>query len=131
MKIELTLRPRRLLSRAEAWACLSANLALPGAGSLAAGRKSGYAQMALAFLGLAVSVATGIPMIRWSLGNWGRIMEPGPADDPLASLAELWRHACWPALGIGIFLTGFLWAVVTGLALLAEAPRDGVPPRIN
>ncbi|MGA2176652.1 MAG: hypothetical protein ABSH38_16880 [Verrucomicrobiota bacterium] len=130
MKISLTLRPRRALPRAEAWACLSANLALPGAGSLAAGRKAGYAQMALAFGGLAVSVAAGIPMIEWGIANWGRIMQPAPADDPLGPLLELWVHARWPLAGIGIFLAGFLWAAATGLRLVAGAPRDGVPPRI-
>jgi hypothetical protein len=127
----LTLRPRRALPRAEAWACLSANLALPGAGSLAAGRKTGYAQMALAFLGLAVSVVAGIPMIQWGLANWQRLMQPSPADDPLALMAELWRHARWPLLGIAIFLTSFLWALATGLALLGSAPKSDVPPRIG
>jgi hypothetical protein len=128
MKISLTLRPRRALQRAEAWACLTANLALPGAGSLAAGRKVGYAQMALSFLGLAVSLVTGIPMIEWSLANWGR---PSPADDPLAPLMDLWQHARWPLLGLGIFLTGFLWGAATGWALLASAPKNDVPPRIG
>jgi hypothetical protein len=131
MKNPLTLRPRRVLQRSEAWACLSANLALPGAGSLAAGRKVGYVQMALSFLGLAVSVVAGIPMIEWGLANWGRMMQPAPSDDPLASLVDLWQHARWPLAGLGIFLTGFLWAAATGLALLAGAPKNAVPPRIG
>jgi hypothetical protein len=128
MKISLTLRPRRALQRAEAWACLTANLALPGAGSLAAGRKVGYVQMTLAFLGEAVSVVTGIPMIQWGMANWGR---SSPADDPLAQLSDRWQHARWPLLGLGIFLTGFLWSAATGLALLASAPKNDVPPRIE
>jgi hypothetical protein len=130
MKISLTLHPRRAMQRSEAWACLSANLALPGAGSLAAGRKAGYAQMALAFLGLAVSVVAGIPMIEWGMTNWSRLMQPAPVDDPLGPLTELWRHARWPMVGLGIFLAGLLWSVVTGMALLAAAPKDAVPPRI-
>ena len=128
MKVSLTLRPRRALQRAEAWACLSANLALPGAGSLAAGRKTGYAQMALAFLGLAVSVVAGIPMIQWGLANWEHLMQP---DDSLSTLLELWRHIRWPLAGMGIFLIGFLWALATGLNLLSGAPKDAVPPRIQ
>jgi hypothetical protein len=128
MKISLTLRPRRALQRSEAWACLSANLALPGAGSLAAGRKVGYAQMALSFLGLAVSVVAGIPMIEWGLANWDRLMQP---DDSLTTLMELWQHLRWPLAGTGVFLAGFLWAVATGLNLLASAPKDAVPPRIG
>ncbi len=64
-------RPRRALSRAEAWACFSANLALPGAGSLVAGRAVGYGQMACAFLGVFVTLVTAIPMIQWVLSSGG------------------------------------------------------------
>jgi hypothetical protein len=131
MKFSLTLRPRRVLPRTEAWACLSANLALPGAGSLAAGRKAGYAQMALAFAGLAVSMVTGIPMIQWCAANWERIVNPGLADDPFALTLELWRHAFWPVIGISIFGAGFLWAAVTGWRLVSTAPKEAVPPRIS
>ncbi len=130
MKISLTLRPRRTLQRSEAWACFSANLALPGAGSLAAGRKVGYAQMAVAFAGLVLSVVSGIPMIQWALANWGRIMQPSPADDPLALVLELWQHLFWPLVGIAVFLSGFLWAAATGWRLVSNAPKDAVPPRI-
>ncbi len=129
MKYSLTLRPRRALTRSEARACLAANLALPGAGSLAAGRAVGYAQMAVAFAGLIVSLLTGIPMIEWALSNWTRMTDP--QSEPTGLLLEVWQHAHWPLAGIGLFVIGILWAAATGVQLLAQAPSDGVPPRIN
>jgi hypothetical protein len=129
MKYSLTLRSRRVLNRSEAKACLAANLALPGAGSLAAGRAVGYFQMAVAFAGLIVSVVTGVPMIEWSLSNWTRMTDP--LSDSPQMLFELWRHAVWPLVGIGLFVIGILWAAATGLQLLAQAPKEGVPPIIN
>jgi hypothetical protein len=129
MKYSLTLGSRRALNRSEARACLAANLALPGAGSLAAGRAIGYLQMIMAFAGLIVSVLTGIPMIEWALSNWSRLSDP--LSDPSGVLLDLWQHARWPLAGIGLYAIGILWAVATSLKLLAQAPGEGVPPRIN
>jgi hypothetical protein len=129
MKYSLTLRNRRALNRSEAKACLAANLALPGAGSLAAGRAIGYVQMAVAFAGLIISLLTGIPMIEWSLANWARTSDP--MSDSGEFLLELWTHVRWPIAGIGLFVIGIIWAGATGLQLLAQAPREGVPPIIN
>jgi hypothetical protein len=129
MKYSLTLRSRRALTRSEARACLAANLALPGAGSLAAGRAIGYVQMTLAFAGLILTVLTGIPMIEWCLSNWTRLTDP--LSDPSDLLLDLWQHALWPLAGIGLYAIGILWAAATGLQLLAQAPKEGVPPRIN
>ena len=39
MKLQLTSAKPRALSRSEAWGCVTANLAVPGSGSLAAGRR--------------------------------------------------------------------------------------------
>jgi hypothetical protein len=128
MKYSLTLRPRRALSRSEARACLAANIALPGAGSLAAGRAVGYWQMATSFAGFVVSIVTGVPMIQWCLANWARLSDPLTGPD---LFFEFWRHALWPLAGIGIFAIGIVWAIATGLQLLSQAPRDGVPPRIE
>jgi hypothetical protein len=126
MKLSLTLRPRRALTRAEAWGCFTANLALPGAGSLAAGRAVGYGQMTAAFLGLFVSAATAIPMFQWGMSHGFQL----PADDPLASLQDYWLHVRWPLAGVCIFAVAFLWAMTTSLAILAGAPKGTTPPRI-
>jgi len=57
MKISLALGNRKALNRKTAWACLTTNqLALPGLGSIVAGRKSGYVQAFLAMLGLGISM---------------------------------------------------------------------------
>ena len=48
MKISLALGQRKPLDRTTAWGCLTANLAVPGCGSLVAGRVSGYFQLLLA-----------------------------------------------------------------------------------
>jgi hypothetical protein len=128
MKYSLTLRPRRVLTRSEAQACLAANLALPGAGSLAAGRAIGYAQMVTAFGGFIVTLLTGIPMIRWCLSNWGQLSDS--QGDP-AMLLNLLQHAFWPLVGIGVFVIAIIWSAATGLRLIAQAPREGIPPKIN
>jgi hypothetical protein len=130
MKFSLILRSPRPLTRSEARACLAANLALPGAGSLAAGRPLGYAQMAVALGGTIVSVVTGIPMFEWALSNWARLTAPS-SDDPLEGLSELWLHMRWPIVGICIVAIAILWAGVTGMRLISKAPEDRVPPRIN
>jgi hypothetical protein len=128
MKLSLTRGPRRALTRSEAWACLSANLALPGAGSLTAGQAVGYVQMALAFLGVIVTLVTTIPMIRWVLSTSGGSQPP--MSDPYESLLNLWRHARWPLAGMGIFAVAILWAMATSLVLLSGAQNDAAPPRI-
>ena len=128
MKLSLTLGPRRPLTRAEAWACFSANLALPGAGSLAAGRAVGYCQMACAFLGLIVTLVTAIPMIQWVLSNSDG--SQSSTADPFKSLLDLWRHARWPLAGIAIFALAIFWAMATSLMLLAGAQKDTAPPPI-
>jgi hypothetical protein len=129
MKFSLTLGSRRPLTRSEARACLAANLALPGAGSLAGGRAIGYAQLALCFAGLILSVAAGIPMIEWAVSNWSRLTDS--SGDPGTMLSDLWRHARWPLFGICLFVAALIWSVATAMKLVSETPREGVPPRIN
>jgi|SRR5580692_8930861 hypothetical protein len=121
MKGSLKLRPRRELTRAEAWACFTANLALPGSGSLAAGYAIGYPQMAAAILAEFLTCITMIPMIKWVLSG---------AAASQSSLGDLWLYAHWPLACIGLFAASVLWALTTSLTILARAPKIGVPPRI-
>ncbi|HEX3718842.1 MAG TPA: hypothetical protein VH595_12810 [Verrucomicrobiae bacterium] len=130
MKFSLILRSPGTLKRSEARACLAANLALPGAGSLAAGRPVGYAQLAVAFAGLIISLVTGIPMLEWAFANFARLTDPA-SPDPLGVLWELWLHMRWPLAGIFIFAIATVWAAATGLRLVSKAPKEGVPPRIE
>jgi hypothetical protein len=114
---------------AEAWACLSANLALPGSGSLAAGKSVGYYQLALAVAGCIISLTTGIHLLEWMFGNWTRINDS--TGDPFETLVTVWREIRWPLLGLGIFAVSLLWGWITGMQLLAEHPKEPVPPRIG
>ena len=50
--------------------------------------------------------------------------------DPFENLLQLWRHARWPLAGIGLYVAVTLWAAATSLAILANAPKEAVPPRI-
>jgi hypothetical protein len=115
-------------NRAEAWACLTANLALPGSGSLAAGKPVGYYQLALAVVGFILSVATGIPMVIWMLENWTRIN--ASTGDPFDNLATMWHEIRWPLAGLGLFAVSLLWAAITGVQILSAHPKNPVPPRI-
>jgi hypothetical protein len=130
MKGSLKLGSRRVLTRKEAWACFSANLALPGSGSLAAGRAVGYFQLATAFLAMILTFLTAIPFIQWRLAGGGAAPTTG-MDDPFQNMLDLWIHARWPLASVGLFGASILWAAMTGLAILAKAPKESVPPRIT
>jgi hypothetical protein len=128
MKLSLRLRPRRTLTRSEAWGCFTANLALPGAGSLAAGRAVGYWQMAVALMGVAVTLLTTVSMFHWAMSRGGG--SPASMDDPIENLLDLWQHVRWPLAGIGMFAVALLWAMATSRAILASVPKDTAPPPI-
>jgi hypothetical protein len=115
MKISLVLHPRRPLSRAEAWGCFTANLALPGSGSLIAGRWVGYFQILLALIGLGVSLVAMVQVFVWYIHNHARLND---ATDPFAGLAELFHQLLKPVVGFAIFGVAILWAVVTSWSIL-------------
>ncbi|HTY88211.1 MAG TPA: hypothetical protein VMB80_12155 [Candidatus Acidoferrum sp.] len=111
------------VDRQTAWGYCTANLALPGSGSAAGGRKIGYAQMTLAFLGLGVSLVSGVRFIVWGLKNLPHFYDA--SADPLDALQELWRAARWPLAGLGLFALAWLWALVTSLSLFHQAKPGG------
>jgi len=128
MKLSLKLRPRRVLSRAEAWGCFTANLAVAGSGSLAAGYAIGYWQMATVFLAMILTFVTSIPLIQWKLSGGG--VSPSALDNPSQQLLETWLHVRWPLASIGLYVAAVLWALTTSLTILARANKNKVPPRI-
>jgi hypothetical protein len=128
MKLVRASRAKGPANRAEAWACLSANLALPGAGSLAAGKPIGYYQLALAAGAFLITMGTGIHSIYWMLENWTRIHDP--AADPMAILTESWQAIRWPIFGMLMFAASMIWAFFTSWQILAAHPKNPVPPRI-
>jgi hypothetical protein len=132
MKISLALGPVQPLSRQTAWGCLTANVALPGSGSLAAGRVSGYLQLALAVGGLILTMSFGTRYIVWAVANWSKLY--GPQADPYAAFGETWLRLRWALLGMGLFGMGWLWGLATGLQMVRNARKNeppGVPPRLG
>jgi hypothetical protein len=132
MKISLALGPRRPLSRQTAWGCLTANLAMPGAGSLAAGHASGYPQLVLAIAGMGLTTLFGVRFIFWYVANWARFH--GAEVDPMNALGEMWLVLRWALLGIGVFLVGWLWALATGFRIVLSAGTTKsatAPPQLD
>ena len=132
MKISLALGQQSPPDRATAWACLTANVVLPGSGSLVAAKKIGYAQLALAFCGLGVTTLFGVRFLLWYARNWTRLRQT--VDDPFAVLSEVFHQLRWPGVGIGIFVLAIGWAFITSVQILAatrsNSTRD-TPPRLN
>jgi hypothetical protein len=132
MKVSLALGPRETLSRQTAWGCLSTNLALPGFGSLMAGRASGYPQVALGLGGLVLTLLFTLRFAYWYFTSGSRLQ--GVETDPVEALIELWRAARWPLLGIGVFAAGWLWALATSCQILhaaKDAEPKNVPPLLS
>lgn len=132
MKLSLALGPRRPLSRQTAWGCLTTNVAMPGAGSLAAGRVCGYAQLALAVGGTVLTLLFGTRFILWYLANWDRFH--GTAGDPMEALGEMLLRLRWAAAGIGLFVLGWLWALASSFQIVHSARKAesaATPPRLG
>jgi hypothetical protein len=141
MKNSLTLGPRQPLSRQVAWGCFTANLTVPGSGSLLAGRIVGYPQILLCFAGFVVTLVFGVRFIVWYFANQHQLQQL--QDDPGQFFTELWLPLRWPALGIGLFVLALLWALTTSLGILSEArmaehlnrntspPKLSIPPKIT
>lgn len=131
MKISLALGDPRGLSRQTAWGCLTTNLALPGFGSLIAGRRVGYAQ-AVVYLGsFVLTLVFGTRFIYWALQNWNWIH--GEQGDQIEALGAIWKMARWPLAGILGFVVSWLWSLGTSLSIINSVPKDeirSVPPKL-
>jgi len=125
MKISLALGKTRGLSRETALSCLTANLAMPGSGSLAAGRRSGYLELLLAFIGVALTLVFGTRFLIWFAKNWNSMQNQDA--DPFETFRGMWMAGRWAFLGIFIFLIALLWSLLTSLQILRSARR---PPRM-
>ena len=131
MKISLALGNRKGLSRQTAWGCLTTNLALPGFGSILAGRPVGYFQAALCVAGLALTMILGTRFIAWSLANWSRLH--GPQADAYAAMVETFRAARGSLLGIAVFGLSWVWALISSFGIVRSAradERSALPPRL-
>jgi H+/gluconate symporter-like permease len=117
-------------TRQIAQGCLTANLAVPGLGSVVAGRKVGYAQMAVYFTGFLLTVIFGLRFVYWALANWSAFQTElhDPEASPLATLSDLWQRTHWALLGIALFAIAWPWALLTSRTLMAEAQKNHTPP---
>ena len=126
---------RKPLDRQTARDYLTTNLAMPGFGSLAARRISGYFQTPLCVLGFVLTTTFGVRFFVWYFAN--RTLTDEMRDDPAAVLNEIWSHMRWALLGMALFVFSWLWALATSLSLLRQAKAEGqanqgdVPPRIT
>ena len=106
------------------------NIALPGSGSLMAGRKSGYPQLVLGLGGMVLSLIFGVRALFWMLANWSRMHDP--AVDQFQVIGEMWQVLVWALLGIAIFGLAWLWALATSYAIVCSAKNDSpAPPRLT
>jgi hypothetical protein len=119
MKIFLALGQRRPLDRQTAWGCFTTNLALPGSGSLFAGRIAGYFQLGIALAGIALTTFYGARFMIWFLSNWTRLQQP--PEDPLAYFLEIWLQLRVALLGIAVFAVSWLWGLASGIGIVRES----------
>jgi hypothetical protein len=125
MKYSLTLGARGPMTREKAWVCFTMNLAVPGTGSLLAGKVSGYLQFLLGAAGMVITMACGAKFMAWFFANWSRLQEGN--GDPMQNLSDMWMAVRWPLLGIVLFGVGWLWGMFTGMILVAKAPKSKPP----
>jgi hypothetical protein len=126
------LQPQGHVDRERARACLIANAALPGSGSLMAGQAMGYVQLVLGLLGLLLTLVHAVPFLIWFLSSWAELQNP--ETDPQAILIELWRQVRWSLLGMVLFGVAWLWSVLAGLFLVSRsrsAAASSGPPRLR
>src|SRR5437762_10828138 len=124
MKISLALGQRRPLDRTTAWGCLTANLAVPGCGSLVAGRPAGYLQLLLAVAGLALTTFFGSKFIIWYINNGSQFQQAQTEGEVAANLHELWLRLRWALLGMAVFFTAMLWAFASSMGILLESKKE-------
>lgn len=131
MKISLALGNRDGLSRQTAHGCVGTNLALPGFGSLMAGRAVGYVQAVLTVAGFVLTLFFGLKFIAWYLANWSSINSP--QADPFETMSNVFREVRWAVLGIGLFAVAWLWALGTNAGILRQVrhtEEKARPPKL-
>jgi hypothetical protein len=98
---------------------LTANVALPGIGSIMAGRWVGYFQAAAGLIGMGLTLWFGTAFVIWYMSNWTRLQDV--EGDPVRTLTELWLHVRWALVGMGLFAVSWLWSMGTSYLILRQA----------
>ncbi|MBM3879744.1 MAG: hypothetical protein FJ387_08495 [Verrucomicrobia bacterium] len=105
----------KAVDKPTAWACTLANLAtVPGLGSIAAGRKVGFVQAALALVALAASLVGTVQCYRLWLGA-----EQWPPEDGFPP--GFWASLFTALGGVMLYAGAWLWALRSSLSLHREA----------
>ncbi len=125
MKFTLRLGDGRNLTRENAWACCTTNFAFPGSGSLLAGRKVGYVQLALTLIGFTLTTWFGLKFTIWGFRNLSELLQP--TGDPLDTLLTVWRECRGALAGLGIFGVAWIWALLTSMGILRAARAQAAP----
>jgi len=126
MKFSFRLGDAGNITRDNAWACCSTNLALPGFGSLMGGHRIGYLQAVLGVAGFFLTTVFGIKFMIWGVQHWSELRNP--EGDPVESLIALWRACRWALLGLALFGFAWVWALITSAGILRVARRSSPPP---
>jgi len=117
--------------RDRAWTVIILNqLALPGFGTVLAGRKIGYLQLGLSVSGVVCLSA----FLFFAVPHLGELMGQAlhPTDDPDVLIEFLRRWTPWLLVAVtGVFLFGvaWLWALPTSARSLKAGAKNGVPRR--
>lgn len=106
--------------------CLTANFALPGSGSLAAGRKVGYLQLALCLTGFFLTLIFGVRFISWALSHWSDLHD---SDDPMAGLQKILAACVLPFIGFVLVALAWIWALATSMSVIQHAQKKFTPPK--
>lgn len=97
------------MDRIGAWLCLLANvIAVPGLGSIIAGRRIGYVQALLALTGFGLTLSWAM----WAISEWNRTKH--------VPIALEW-HLGVGTVGALLFLAAWIWAFVSGTKVIREA----------
>lgn len=111
--------------------CLTTNLAMPGFGSIVAGKRiEGAIQAGLSIAGFILTVLLGGRFIVWFFTNYSRLYGD-PYADPVEVFSEVWGQVRVPLIGIGLFVFTWLWALWTSWRVVRAARKPPVlPPSI-
>lgn len=114
--------PLRKKSRVHSWGLAVANqLALPGLGTVLAGRKIGYVQLLLSAIGLTLTSA----FIAWSVPNMGDWLNVPQDDQQILANFEKWKP--WLAVafaGIAIVAVSWIWALFSSRSILNDSAKS-------
>lgn len=125
MKFSLHLGDAENLTRENALACCSMNLVIPGGGSLLAGRRVGYLQLALSLMGFALTTIFGLKFVIWGLQHLTELRDP--SGDPAETLLTIWRGCRLSLAGISLFGAAWIWTFLTNIGILRSSRSQAAP----